>query len=154
MHGNLVVEFDQGRLPILPHIEPDRNNRPALMGHGVDILNPFDLPQETLQGGCHKLFHLLGSSAGGLDINVGQGDDNLGVLLPGRDHNGCDSQANGNNQENNRRPAIEKRSDNAGNQATGGVNVIPHFPVPLLSIFPRRRARTILPLYPHNSRRS
>ena len=95
VHGNLIVQLDEGSFPILSHRKPDRYNGHAPTGSGVNVFHPIHLPQESFQGGGHKLFHFLGTGSGGIDKDICQGNDNLGFLFPWGQNEGGDPHGKG-----------------------------------------------------------
>ena len=63
--------------------------------HGVDVLHPFDLPEELRHGLCHALVDLVGGGAGVGDEDVDHGNDDLGLFLAGGDDDGKDAEHDG-----------------------------------------------------------
>jgi hypothetical protein len=81
---DLLVELDEAPLAILAHKIANRDDRLVLAAHRVDIFYAVDLIQDLLQGRGDELFDFRGGMAREIDVDVGQGDDDLRIFLTRR----------------------------------------------------------------------
>ena len=99
VHGDSVMEFDQGIFAVFPHKKPYRDKGHVFFGHGVNILHAIDLPQITLQGRCHKLLDLLRAGAWGRYEHICHGNHNLGFFFLGGHHECGSAKAQGDDDQ-------------------------------------------------------
>jgi hypothetical protein len=83
VHGDAVVDLQNGILTLLADIKPNGDDGHVLAGHGVDVLHAVDLPEQAFQRSGHQLFDLFGTGPRRTDIDVGQGHHDLRILFPG-----------------------------------------------------------------------
>jgi len=96
----LLVQPDNGRFQILPHIETDHQHTPAGHGGGVDILHAGQFIEQLFHGHAQALFDLFGAGSGHGNHDINHGHLNLGFLFPGQHGNGHEpEQKRGNNTD-------------------------------------------------------
>ena len=78
---DLVVELDQRLLHRLAHQEAHGDDTHAGTAHGVEVLDPLDLPQFGLEGLDHPLLHLLWRRTGHRQVDVHHRHHDLRFLL-------------------------------------------------------------------------
>ena len=86
--ADFVVQLDQGTNAVFADVKTGGDHRQIGAGHGIDVLNPVHLPEQLLQPGGDLFLHLLGARSRHVHIDVGHGDDDLRLLLPGGQHQG------------------------------------------------------------------
>ncbi len=114
VHIDFVVQAHHGLDHVLPNIEAHSDNGHIAPGHGVDILDPVDLPQEPLKGCGDQFFDFFRTGAGKLDKNISQGDYNLRVFLSRGDDDGRSTKAQGEDQKNDGHLRVEKFFNDSG----------------------------------------
>ena len=89
---DLGVEADDGVGAVLAHLELHRDHRQAGSGDGIDMLNALHLRQHLFRRAGDQLFDFGGRGAREGNENIGEGDINLRLFLPGRHQDGEETQ--------------------------------------------------------------
>ena len=107
----LVVELDEAFLAIFTNEKAHGHHRAPRQRHRIDVLDSVDLREQLLDGRCDLAFHLLHRQTRRPDQHVGQGDDDLGLLLPRRGEQGEGAEAQGEEDQHRRELALQKEVD-------------------------------------------
>ena len=126
-----VVQLHQAVFHFFAHVETDDGHIGAGLDDGIDILNPFDLPEEFLHRDRYPFFDLFRGCSGIADKHIDHGNDNLRFLLPGRHNDGKDPEEKGGNDEERRQLRFDEGPGNfSGNPESC------HFVLPPVNISP------------------
>ena len=105
---DLLVELDQAPLAVLAHVVADRDDRLVLAAHRVDVLHAVDLVEDLLQGRGDQLLDLRRRVAGEVDVDVGQGHDDLRVFLARRQAQGRQADDRGQQNQDDREVRLQE----------------------------------------------
>ena len=140
-HGQAIMNFQDRVFAFFSDKKPNRYDGHVLTGHGVDIFDAVDLPQQTFQGGRHQLFDLVGSGSRCTDVNVGQRHHDLGILFPRGDQYGGHTQAKRKDDQDDGQLRGEEAMNQRGDESLGSRCLINHAGPPPSRRFPSRPAR-------------
>ena len=84
----LVVQVDDAVFHVLSHIKPDDRQVEAGLDDGIDVLYALDFPQQFFHGLRDPGLHFLRRGPWIGDEDVNHRDEDLRLLLPGRNDNG------------------------------------------------------------------
>ena len=104
----LLGELHQAPLAVLAHIVANGDDRLVLAAHRVDVLDAVDLIEDLFQGRGDQLLDFGRRMAGKIDVHVGQGDDDLRVLLARRQAQGRQADDRGQQNEDDRQVRFQK----------------------------------------------
>ncbi len=78
---HLLIELDNAFFFIFTHSKPDNGHRKTGRRGRIDILHPWDLPEELFHGSRDPLFHLFGRGPGHLHKDIDHRHHDLGLFL-------------------------------------------------------------------------